>query len=66
MRLTEFYRNGYKVVYSTTVGEINYYFYDGFDSKDDVIEAIVKSTNYISDRELKKFLNNGIWSQIIK
>lgn len=66
MELIEFYKNGDKVVYSTTIGGVNYHFYDGFNSKDDIIETIARSHNYILDRELKKFLNNGIWSQIIK
>lgn len=66
MELVEFYRNGDKVVYSTTVSGVTYYFYDGFDSKDNVIETIARNPNYILDRALKQHLLNGVWSKIIK
>lgn len=65
MRLTEFYRDGDKVVYYTTINESNYYyFYDGFDNKENAIDTIIKHFNGIFDK--RSLLRSGVWSKIIK
>ena len=65
MELTEFYRDGDKVVYYATINRPSYYyFYTGFDNKESAVDTIAKHFNDSFDK--RSLLRSGVWSKIIK
>lgn len=63
MELTEFYRNGDKVIYFIKAYGENYYFYDGFNDHKEAIDTL---TQIIKGKAFRQFLSNGFWYSIIK